>query len=185
VLNELTLTAAPQDNLTAGKKFALKVSDADFNQEGFVAASAVDGDMNPKSGWGVVPNTGKPHAAIFETAEEVSFATGAALSLVLDQQYGEGHVIGRLRISVTQAPRPVKLDKLPPAIAEILAVAADKRTPEQQAAIAAHYRSLDADMQRLSAIVGQAKTAHEQYRLQGAQDLTWALLNSPAFLFNR
>jgi hypothetical protein len=94
-------------------------------------------------------------------------------------------VIGRLRISVTQAARPVKLDKLPPAIAEILAVAADKRTPEQQAALAAHYRSLDADMIRMSAIVGQAKTAHEQYRLQGAQDLTWALLNSPAFLFNR
>jgi len=67
----------------------------------------------------------------------------------------------------------------------ILAVAADKRTPEQQAALSAHYRSLDADMIRLSAIVGQAKTAHEQYRLQGAQDLTWALLNSPAFLFNR
>jgi hypothetical protein len=185
VLNELTVTAAPQDNLTAGKKFSLKVADADFNQEGFVSASAVDGDLNPKSGWGVVPNTGKPHVAIFETTEDVSFAPGAALSLVLDQQYGEGHVIGRLRISVTQAPRPVKLDKLPPAIAEILAVAADKRTPEQQAALSAHYRSLDADMIRLSTIVGQAKTAHEQYRLQGAQDLTWALLNSPAFLFNR
>ncbi|HEY2837615.1 MAG TPA: DUF1549 and DUF1553 domain-containing protein, partial [Pirellulales bacterium] len=183
VLNELRLTAAAQDDLSAGKKIALKPADADFSQEGYPAAAAVDGD--PKTGWAVVPNTGKSHVAIFETAEDVNFAAGAALSLVLDQEYGGGHAIGRLRISVTSAPRPVKLDKLPPAIAEILAVAADKRTPEQQAALATHYRSLDADYVRLSAMLAQSKTAHEQYRLQGAQDLTWALLNSPAFLFNR
>jgi len=183
VLSELRLSAAAQDDLSAGKKIALRASEADFSQEGYAVASAVDG--NPGTGWAVQPQFGKPHMAIFETAEDVGFATGAALSFVMDQEHGAGHSIGRLRVSVTSAPRPVKLDTLPPAIGEILAIAPDKRSAEQQAAISAHYRGLDGDLVRLTAIVEQAKTAHEQYRLQGAQDLTWALLNSPAFLFNR
>jgi hypothetical protein len=50
----------------------------------------------------------------------------------LDQQYQDGqHTIGRFRISVTTAPRPINLDGLPKNIVEILALAGDQRSEQQ------------------------------------------------------
>jgi 3-methyladenine DNA glycosylase/8-oxoguanine DNA glycosylase len=95
------------------------------------------------------------------------------------------HLLGKFRISVTDAKRPVMGVKLPEAIAAALAVPADQRTPEQAAAIAAHYRSLDAELARLTAEAGKAADAAKNARQIGVQDLAWALINSPAFLFNR
>jgi hypothetical protein len=61
----------------------------------------------------------------------------------------------------------------------------NERTAEQAAAIAAHYRSLDAELTRLTAAVKTAADQMTNARALGIQDLAWALINSPAFLFNR
>jgi hypothetical protein len=183
VLGNLRVTMAPLADLTAGKAVALQGGVADLAQDGYPAANAIDGD--PRSGWAVSNGIGKSHMAIYESTADTGSAEGSVLSLVLDQPYGEQHTLGRFRIAVTNAPRPVKLDSLPAPVAEALVIAADKRTSEQQAAIAAHFRSQDAEWLRLNAMLETARQAHGQYRLQGAQDLAWALINSPAFLFNR
>ena len=57
------------------------------------------------------------------------------------------------------------------------------RTPEQQATLVNHVRSLDQELARLQRAVAEYP-APPSPRVLGAQDLTWALLNSPAFLFN-
>jgi hypothetical protein len=183
VLSGVRLTAAPQGDLAAGKLIALRGGEADFAQDGLPASAAIDTD--PKSGWAVSPQFGKSHLAIFEAAEDLGAAGGSILSLVLDQPYGQQHTLGRLRVSVTSAPRPVKLDTLPEAVRQILAIAPASRSAEQQAAVTAHYKTLDAEWARLNAATVTAQKAHAEYRLQGAQDLAWALINSPAFLFNR
>jgi Protein of unknown function (DUF1549)/Protein of unknown function (DUF1553) len=183
VLGNIRLSIAPQGDLAAGRVVALQGGEADFAQEGYAAAGAIDAE--PKSGWAVMPQFGKPHAAIFATAEDVGTAAGSVLSIVLDQPYGGQHTLGRFRISATTAKRPVKLDTMPGEIVAILAIAPPTRTAEQQAALAAYYRTQDTEWLRLSATLEAARLAHAQYRLQGAQDLTWALINSPAFLFNR
>ena len=183
VLGNVRLTAAPQADLAAGNLVALRGGEADFAQDGLAAAAAIDGD--PKSGWAVSPQLGKSHLVIFETAEDVGAAGGSVLSLVLDQPYGQQHTLGRLRISATGAPRPVRLETLPDAVRQILAIATAARSAEQQAAIAAHYKTLDSEWALLNAATVAAQKAHAEYRLQGAQDLAWALINSPAFLFNR
>jgi len=59
----------------------------------------------------------------------------------------------------------------------------DKRTPEQQAALVKYVRSIDQELGRLQRAVNEYP-APASPRLLGAQDLTWALMNSPAFLFN-
>jgi len=70
-------------------------------------------------------------------------------------------------------------------VAAALAVPKDQRTPDQAATIAAHYKSLDAEHARLSAEVQRTAEQAKSARAIGVQDLGWALINNPAFLFNR
>jgi len=183
VLGNLRVSAAPAADLATGKVVALNGGIADFSQEGYPATAAIDAD--PKSGWAVSTQPGKTHVAIFETGEDLGTAGGTVLSLVLDQPYGQQHTIGRVRLSATTAKRPVMLDTLPVQVAEILAVAPTARSADQQTALTTFYHTQDAEWTRLSATVEAARQVHAQYRLQGAQDVAWALINSPAFLFNR
>jgi hypothetical protein len=47
------------------------------------------------------------------------------------------------------------------------------------------YYSQDSSFVEFKQQAEQVKKAMENPRLAGAQDLAWALLNNPAFLFNR
>ena len=75
-----------------------------------MAATAID--SKPETGWGVDPQEGKPHAAIFVLNEPLRRPGRTRLTVVLEQQLGRGHLIGRPRISVTTfvpADRPRRL----------------------------------------------------------------------------
>jgi len=74
---------------------------------------------------------------------------------------------------------------LPEAIANLFRIAPEERTEEQQAQLTAYFRGTDAEYRRLAEqLVIQERNAANP-RLVGAQDLAWALINSPAFFFNR
>jgi hypothetical protein len=184
VLNEFIIAAAPATDTNQVKPVALRNAQADFAQDGFPVTAAIDGNNQAASGWALSPKFGEVHVAVFETTQDVGAAGGTLLSITLDQQYDQ-HSIGRFRISVTTSPRPVRLAGPPAPIAAILAVAPAARTPEQQAELAQAFRAQDAELARLTALVAKDVQNPEAYRLLGAQDLAWALLNSPAFLFNR
>lgn len=185
VLNEVRVTAGPAADAAQAKPVALQNAVFDFGQEGFPAALAIDGNAQGSSGWAVSPKFGEPHVALFETAQDAGAAGGTLLTIALDQQFGGQHTIGRFRLSVTTSKRPLRLQGPPAPIAAILAAAPDARTAEQKAELTKHYRSIDPELARLTALAAEANKQPEAYRLLGAQDLAWALLNSPAFLFNR
>src|SRR5260370_29724947 len=94
------------------------------------------------------------------------------------------HNVGKVRISVTSTKQPVLLQgKGPEGITKIADVPADQRTPEQKTAVMNYYRTIDAGLAGLQRRVAQYAVPADA-RTMGAQDLAWALINSPAFLFN-
>lgn len=184
VLHELRLSVGPKGDPAKAEAVPLQGGTASFSQQGFSAAAAIDG--NETTGWAVSPEFGKPHEAIFETKSDAGAQGGSSLVLTLSQQFPDGaHNLGRLRVSVTTSPRPLAGEKLPAPIAAILAVEKSKRTPEQAAALLAHVRQSDGELARLTNELKRAQEQASSARLIGVQDLAWALLNNPAFLFNR
>lgn len=184
VISELKLTIAPKSDPAKATPVSLQNPTADFSQESWNVAGAIDG--NEASGWAVSPAFNQNHAAIFETTANAGGDGGSTLTFSMSQQFQDGtHTLGRFRISVTNSPRPVGMSKMPADLAAILATPADKRNDEQKAKLATHFQSLDTDYQRLKAEVQRAEEQLKNKRLIGVQDLAWALINSPGFLFNR
>ena len=84
----------------------------------------------------------------------------------------------------TNSPRPIKINPFPADIIQILAIAADQRSDQQRQRLREYYRSLDSELARLQAVVQRSEEQLKNKRLIGIQDLAWALINNPAFLFN-
>lgn len=198
---------------------------ADFSQENYDVATAVDGrNGDNNNGWAVSPETGKPHKAIFAFEEPITSDFGAKLKLTMMQNYrGNKYSLGRFRVSVTTSPGPLDYG-LPKDVRTILAIAASDRTEEQQKRMLDYFSEFsrqivtlrddlakakqplpeDPEMKKLEEAVAMAKqpiridaalvrlraavdVSGEQLknkRLTAAQDVAWALINNPAFLFN-
>jgi hypothetical protein len=150
-LNEFIVHAAPRDNLAAKQRLTLQNPRADFNQEGWTIAMALDG--NAGTAWGIYPQVSKPHVAVFEVKDPPDFAAGTTLTFELQQTHGSGHLIGRPRLSVTSAALPLPQDSrtLPPDVAAVLATPAAQRNEQQRADLAAFYleQRLESELARL------------------------------------
>jgi hypothetical protein len=182
VLNEFRITAAPKGEPGKSKPVVLHKPIADFAQQNFGVAGAIDG--NPQTGWAIAPAFGKAHTAVFETKEPTGFPNGTILTFVLDQQFaGKQHNIGKFRLAVTTSRPPLSAEGFPEAIAKVLVIPADKRTEAQKGEVAQFFRSLDPEWVRRKQALAEYPVPGDK-RLLGAQDLAWALLNSPEFLFN-
>ena len=68
--------------------------------------------------------------------------------------------------------RPVRKLNIPENLAAILLTSKDKRTPAQAGELFRFF-------------VSKNPTVADRIRLHAAQDIAWALVNTPAFLFNR
>ena len=108
---------------------------ADFNQEGWTISHVFDAD--PRTAWGIHPQEGKRHYAVFVFKEPVNLKPGSRLAVSLEQSHGTQHVIGRFRLSLTESS-PEQAQVLPSGVREALSTPADQRSKEQQLAIAAH-----------------------------------------------
>ncbi|HEX5272900.1 MAG TPA: DUF1549 domain-containing protein [Gemmataceae bacterium] len=184
VLNEFKLTVGPANDPKAAKPVAFGRALADFSQGNFEVAKAIDGKAGPNSGWAIAPQFGRPHVAVFELKEPLYVAEGAVLTFTMEQTYtSKQHTLGRFRLSATTAKPPIMLSNLPDHLTRVLAVEPAKRTAEQKAEATGYFRGQDAELIRLTQAVNEFGKPADK-RVLGAQDVTWALINSPAFLFN-
>jgi hypothetical protein len=108
---------------------------ADFDQQGWTSAMAIDG--NAATGWGIHPAVGVSHHAVFEMADAVAIKPGAKLTLTLKQLSGKSHLIGSFKLSVTDEPA-VRAAAMPTLAQEALTLPAEKRSEPQRVALAAH-----------------------------------------------
>jgi hypothetical protein len=184
VLNEFKVFFSPDGDPKKFKEVKLANAKATFSQDGFAVAQAIDG--NPDTGWALSPQLGKNHTAVFEGRTKVGNPGGGVLKFEMLQKLPnpKNHNIGRFRLSVTTQKTPLYLQVLPENIAKIVNGDPAKRTPQQQQEVANYYRNLDTDLRRLQNAVAELPLPPDA-RTMAAQDVAWALMNTPAFLFNR
>lgn len=128
---------------------ALVNAKADFNQQDWGIARAID-KLEPTA-WGIYPKVGQSHAAAFELQSPMVGTEPIKLKIVLKQRHGGGHLIGRARLSASDAVPPVRLDLLPEFVTAILAVPASTRTTQQQLDLALFQQTEEVE-QELAAL---------------------------------
>lgn len=111
VLSEFRVSCAPQQSPDKAQAIRFVRAEADFAQEGFPAAHAIDGDG--KTGWAIQGpgNWNVARTATFVLEKPHGHVGGTRWIVTLDQQHGTKHTIGRLRLSLGQtvaAARPLE-----------------------------------------------------------------------------
>jgi hypothetical protein len=110
VVSEVSISVAPRDKPDQSSPVKLVRAEADFSQDGFPAAEIIDG--KPATGWAIHGpgewNTNRTATLHFDKPID---ATGPLRwTVMIDQQHGSQHTLGRLRLSLGQ-PVPLAEDK--------------------------------------------------------------------------
>jgi hypothetical protein len=153
VLNDVRVYATDGTKFDAKKhRVSLSGARADFAQDKWSAANSIDGKVAEGklgTGWAISPQFGKPHHLILTTAKAISFKGTTKIQVVLDQQYGSQHTLGRFRI--TARTGQTAGDGIPAAVVKALDIEPAKRTPAQAAALLDYFRGKDAEARKLQA----------------------------------
>ena len=133
-LSEIRVKIHPKGQPEKAAAVKLKSATADFDQDGWGIARAIDG--NAATAWGIYSEVSKPHFAAFEFEASVGFKDGTTFAVELDQLHGGNHLIGRFRLAITTAKILVDRSKpIPADLAALFATAEPQRTELQRAAL--------------------------------------------------
>lgn len=73
---------------------------ADYTQKGFNAEQVLTDDpVGSSTGWSIAGKATEKHSIQFRTREPLSLSDGTIIRIVLDQQHGDRHQLGRFRIA--------------------------------------------------------------------------------------
>ncbi len=136
-LSEVALTVF-EPGAKAGRNVPIVRATADFDQEGWSVDRAIDGD--PKTAWGIHPEVGQPHHAVFELASPLQLPAGSHLTITLKQLHGGSHLLGAFRIALTDASSG-RTRALPAAVGKALDKPVHERSAEESRTIAAYVVS--------------------------------------------
>jgi hypothetical protein len=117
VLSELEVSVAPLDGSAPEKRLKFAAAQADFSQEGYPVAQAIDDNL--ATGWAIQgPGAWNVNrTARFTLTEPAGIAAGARWTVKLRQELGSGHTLGRVRVALVQpvpdleTRRPVALQQ--------------------------------------------------------------------------
>ncbi len=156
-LSEVRVNALTEDKPTA---LALQNPSADFNQADWGIDRAIDG--KPETAWGIHPQVGKPHQAVFELKQPSMATNGTEFTIELDQLHGQHHLIGRFRLSATDKALPVRVPLLP---LDLLAVLV---RPDSERTVAERKRIFDTHrLVHLKEQLAQLPAEHKVWAIAG------------------
>ncbi len=148
VLTELEISAQ-RPGESEPKRLKIGSGLASFEQPGFKITGAFDG--SPATGWAVHEGRflDREHEGVFRLAEPFEAGPGTILTFTLRHDSPHiSHNLGRFRLSVTAAADPQLAGAKQPLLAA-LAVAADKRSPDQKQVVAEAYLQTDEAYRKL------------------------------------
>lgn len=160
VMTNATIGLGPSDDRRKPKPQKIAKATADFSQETFPVANAID--ANDKSGWAIYPEVGKPHHAIFELAEPIRLKgqpSPLTITLAFHSQFGQ-HQPGRFRLSITSSTDPHGQSPMPANIIAILN--ATDRTDAQQQELAKYFRE-QVQGKKLSELIAARKKEADEF----------------------
>ena len=113
---------------------------ADYEQDGFTAASILKPKNKKQQGWAVAGATDKPHTLTLLAATPVMIPQGARLRITLAQKSEfKQHTLGSFRLSYTGDARVQQAAKVPQEVVAALAQPKDKRTLAQQQTVVEYF----------------------------------------------
>ena len=133
VLNNFTLTAAPDAKPEQAKPVKFVAAKASFSQGNFPVPNLLNPDNTATGGWAINPKFREPHWAVLETAEPLGFTGGTVLRFKLEQNFGGSRTIGRLRLSAITGN--LSGTAQPAEVAAALKIPAAQRTAKQTKAL--------------------------------------------------
>ncbi len=113
---------AGADTVERKQTLSFSAAKASFSQKNYPVAAAIDDD--PKSGWAISPQQGKPHWATFVLDEPIELAADRPLAITMTQHFGRALTIGRFKLSVVTGDVDAE------AVPEVIARAARKSPAE-------------------------------------------------------
>ena len=155
-LTEIIIEAAPADDPKKKTEIKIAAASADIASPESPLDPAFDDrsgkkrilgpiqfaiDGKNETAWGIDTDSGRRNQdrkAVFQLATPIEFPAGAVIKVSLVQNHGgwnsddhQNNLLGRFRVSVTQAPTPVVADPLPKRLRDALNVARDERATDR------------------------------------------------------
>ncbi|MCA8983935.1 MAG: PSD1 domain-containing protein [Planctomycetaceae bacterium] len=146
VLSELRAFVSETQDFKKPERIPFVHAEADYAQEKFPAPGALSTEA--KSGWAIGPRMGEPHHWTAYTSQPREPASHKFLQIVLDQQYGGKHLLGRFRLSLISRFDPTRA--LPSPVIEALRTPAENRSGEHLEQLAEYVASLHPETAKLA-----------------------------------
>ncbi len=147
---------APSSTFSASGAVDLKFTAAfaDFEQDGFPAASVLAEKVGKQKGWAVSPNAGQPHQLTLMLARPQQLGDGTLTVRLIHASQQKNHVLDRFRLAMTSDPAAAQWARMPTSIQTLVRLDQDKLNDQQRQQLSAFYRTiapgLDPQRQELS-----------------------------------
>jgi uncharacterized membrane protein len=134
---------------SAPKPIVISQALADFEQvrtESPLTLYSIDDSLHGDGrtgGWAIKPQEHQAHTALFKLAQPITTQGGPIhLRVVIDQNFGGKHTIGRLKLSATDQDQAQATKPVSQSIGLILGTASLDRATEQRDQLAAYFRTI-------------------------------------------